>query len=285
MADPDVTARGTATGPETGPEDGPAAATVADPAASVAAARGVEKAPAARSRRARGLAAIGTFAAFALAGGLFATSASTADGDQLRADAADLPTLVATQENRVSARTADVEALRQEVDSLSSEAGDPVAASLAERAEKLGTEAAVAGASGEGVQVVLDDAPRGTVSDVDPDLLLVHQEDLQAVINALWAGGATAVSLMDQPLIATSAVRCVGSTLRLQGRLYAPPYQVRAVGDPAELTAALEADENVQEYRAFQALGLGWELTSEAAVTVPPWEGPLRLRWASAPPA
>ncbi len=233
-------------------------------------------------RRPRGVAALGTLVAFALAGALFATSARTADGDQLRADAADLPTLVAHQEERVTSRTAEVEELRQQVDALSTRDGDPVAASLTARADDLGARAAVAGAQGEGVSVVLDDAPAGTVVDVDPDLLLVHQEDLQAVVNALWAGGASAVSLMDQPLIATSAVRCVGSTLRLQGRLYAPPYQVRAVGDPAALTAALETDPRVQEYLAFQSLGLGWELTAEPSVTVPAWEGPLELRWASA---
>ncbi len=239
----------------------------------------------ARTPRAGGPAAIGTLVTFALAGALFATSARAADGEQLRADAADLPTLVAQEERRVQARTADVEALRQQVDALSSDAGDPVARALAARAQDLGAAAAVAGASGQGVRVVLDDAPPGTVVDVDPDLLLVHQEDLQAVVNALWAGGATAVSLMDQPLIATSAVRCVGSTLRLQGRLYAPPYEVRAVGDPAALTAALDGDASVQDYRAFQALGLGWELSEESSLTVPAWEGPLELDHASAPGA
>lgn len=228
---------------------------------------------------------VATAVVLVLAGTLFATSAAASGRGPLRDDASDLPTLVAREERRVVARTADVDDLRRQVDALSTSEGDPAIQALTTRAEALGPAAAVDGLTGPGVQVLLDDAPRGaavatTTGDVDPDLLLVHQEDLQAVVNALWAGGAQGVSLMDQPLITTSAVRCVGSTLRLQGRLYAPPYRVRAVGDPDALVAALDDAPRVSEYRRFQALGLGWDLSREDAVSVPAWEGPLQLRFA-----
>ncbi len=59
---------------------------------------------------------------------------------------------------------------------------------------------------------------------MSPDDLVVHQQDVQAVVNALWAGGADAVQVMDQRLLSTSAVRCVGNTLLLNGRVYSPPY-------------------------------------------------------------
>ena len=45
------------------------------------------------------------------------------------------------------------------------------------------------------------------------------------MVNALWAGGAEAMQIMDQRVISTSAVRCVGNTLILQGRVYSPPYR------------------------------------------------------------
>ena len=65
-----------------------------------------------------------------------------------------------------------------------------------------------------------------------PNDLVIHQQDLQAVVNALWQGGAKGIQVMDQRLISTSAVRCVGNTLILQGRVYSPPYKITAVGDP-----------------------------------------------------
>ena len=89
--------------------------------------------------------------------------------------------------------------------------------------------------TGPGLVVTLDDAQRDPGSPlppgVTPDDLVVHQQDLQAVVNALWAGGAQGVQVMDQRLVSTSAVRCVGNTLILHGRVYSPPFVVKAVGD------------------------------------------------------
>ena len=69
--------------------------------------------------------------------------------------------------------------------------------------------------------------------------MIVHQQDVQAVVNALWAGGADGLAVMGQRLITTGAVRCVGNTLLLYGRTYSPPFRVTAVGDPTRLRASL----------------------------------------------
>jgi uncharacterized protein YlxW (UPF0749 family) len=53
------------------------------------------------------------------------------------------------------------------------------------------------------------------------------------------------MEIMDQRVISTSAVRCVGNTLILHGRVYSPPYRINAVGDPAELTRALSASDGI----------------------------------------
>ena len=88
---------------------------------------------------------------------------------------------------------------------------------------------------GPGVRVVLDDAPRrpdGSLpAGARPDDVVVHQQDVQSVVNALWAGGAEAMVIMDIRVISTSAVRCVGNTLLLHGRVYSPPFEIEAIGD------------------------------------------------------
>ena len=87
--------------------------------------------------------------------------------------------------------------------------------------------------------VTLADAPRSAdrvlPEGTSPDDVVVHQQDVQAVVNALWAGGAEAMQIMDQRIVSTSAVRCVGNTLILQGRVYSPPYEITAIGDPERL--------------------------------------------------
>ena len=92
--------------------------------------------------------------------------------------------------------------------------------------------------------------------DASPDDLVVHQGDVQAVVNALWAGGAEAMSIMNVRVLSTSAVRCVGNTLLLHGRVYSPPFRVTAIGDPAALRSALTASGGVQSFR--EAVVLTW---------------------------
>ena len=90
------------------------------------------------------------------------------------------------------------------------------------------------------------------------------------MVNALWAGGAEAMMLQDQRVISTSAVRCVGNTLILQGRVYSPPYVITAIGDVQGMRAALDADPAVTIYRQYvDALGLGYDVETRPRSTLP----------------
>jgi uncharacterized protein YlxW (UPF0749 family) len=106
------------------------------------------------------------------------------------------------------------------------------------------------------------------------------------VVNALWAGGADAVQLMDQRVISTSAVRCVGTTLVLQGRIYPPPYTVTAIGDPGRLRAAIENSYGVARYLAYvDRFGLVFEVEQRTSVEIPGYRGSIELRHAEVPAA
>lgn len=126
---------------------------------------------------------------------------------------------------------------------------------------------------GPGVFAVLTDStleasPTGNLND-----LVVHEQDLQGVINALWAGGAEAISVNDQRILATTAIRCVGNTLLLHGAVYSPPYEIRAIGDPAALRTELERDPVVARFRtAVRQFKLGYSVTDET-LELPAYEG------------
>ena len=99
----------------------------------------------------------------------------------------------------------------------------------------------------------MSDAPRDADGNypagVDPDDLVVHQQDVQSVVNAMWAGGAEAMSIMDVRVISTSAVRCVGNTLLLDGQVFSPPFKITAIGEPTAMHNALESAEGVRQFR------------------------------------
>ena len=132
--------------------------------------------------------------------------------------------------------------------------------------------------SGSALRISLDDAPRELgeplANGVVPDDLVVHQQDVQSVVNAMWRGGATAVQVMDQRIISTSAIRCVGNTLLLQGRVYSPPFVITAVGNTAELQQALNNEPGVSLYREYvERFNLGWDVSILNETTIPAWQG------------
>ena len=163
-------------------------------------------------------------------------------------------------------------------------AGDGSVAAAAATAASRSAAAGLVGVSGPGLMVTLDDArdtSLATSGAVGPDDLVVHQQDVQAVMNALWAGGAEAMTVMGRRVVSSTAVRCVGNTLLLQGQVYSPPYRVAAVGDVDRLRTALDREPAVVIYRQYvAAYGLGYQLEDVSRLTAPAYAGALDLRYA-----
>lgn len=219
------------------------------------------------------------------AGLLFTTSATNASGGTpLREDRRlELADLIEEREARVADAEAVLAPLEDEIAALTEQlAADTPVLTEQQRAELYRDAAGFSALHGPGITVTLNDALRSDgvrPPGAEPDDLLVHQQDLQAVVNALWAGGAEAMSIMGERIISTSAVLCVGPVLLLHGRPYSPPYQITAIGDPDALRAALADSPGVQLYReAVDAYGLGYRETAEEDVTVPAFDGTSTLR-------
>jgi len=218
-----------------------------------------------------------------LAGALFATSYATAHGTELRSAGRDLPGLIADQNRDVATKAEQVRALQSEVDQLSTQAapGDAQVQSLQQQAAVLAPFVGTQAVRGPAVSVSLDDAHRSAASlpkPYGPDDIVVHQQDVQGVVNALWAGGAEAMMIQDQRVIATSAVQCVGNTLLLQGRVYSPPYVIKAIGNPTSLKAALDRDPQVRIYREWvDAVGLGYDVATTDQADFPAYTGTIDL--------
>lgn len=233
---------------------------------------------------------VGVPVTLALAGLLMATSASTARGTDLRSDRrANLADLVREQARRAAAATEAIHGLRDQIDRLAGAgvADAAVRAALAQGA-RLSAMVGLTPMLGPGLTVTLNDSTRDPTAPlptgVSPDDLVVHQQDLQAVVNALWAGGAQGVEVMDQRLVSTSAVRCVGNTLILHGRVYSPPFTVSAVGDVGGMRQALQAAPGLVVYRQWVDLvGLVYQVSRQAAVSLPAYQGELDLQHASVP--
>ncbi|MFE9459835.1 DUF881 domain-containing protein [Streptomyces californicus] len=228
-----------------------------------------------------------TAAVFALAGLIFVTSANTAKGTNLRSDSSllKLSDLIRERSEKNGELNDEAAAVRADIDALAQRDDGSTEAEDA-KLKALEKAAGTTKISGDSVSVTLNDAPPDATAnpgypEPQPNDLVIHQQDLQAVVNALWQGGARGIQVMDQRLISTSAVRCVGNTLILQGRVYSPPYKVTAVGDPGKLKRALDDSSAIQNYLLYvKAYGLGWKVDENEAVTLPGYSGTVELHHA-----
>ncbi|MFE6687840.1 DUF881 domain-containing protein [Streptomyces sp. NPDC057743] len=229
-----------------------------------------------------------TLLVFALAGLLFWLSFDTARGTNLRSDDSmlRLSDLIQERSHKNGAQDESNAGLRAEVDALAHRDNSPSAGDES-KLQGLAKNAGTKEVSGPGLTVTLTDAPPNATAKIpgipepQPNDLVIHQQDLQAVVNALWHGGAKGIKVMDQRLISTSAVRCVGNTLILQGQVYSPPYKITAVGDRDALTRALTASPALQNYLQYvNAYGLGWKVDQHEAVTLPGYSGTVDLHYA-----
>jgi uncharacterized protein YlxW (UPF0749 family) len=215
------------------------------------------------------------------AGLLFGTSAALARGADFPGQPGSLPELIQQRTQQVEALSRDASRLSTQIDELERRSGTSIISTdISADADELAPVVGLGPVEGAALRVTLDDAgytldtlPEGyTVDDV-----VVHQQDVQGVVNALWAGGAEAMMIQDQRVVSTSAVRCVGNTLYLQGRVYSPPYVITAIGDLDAMSTSLAEDDIVSNYRAWSAaLGLGYLVESLDTVRMPGFSGSVR---------
>jgi uncharacterized protein YlxW (UPF0749 family) len=221
------------------------------------------------------------------AGLLFATSATNARGTDLRPSRnTTLAGLVEEQSRRSASLTRQHAALSQDIEKLQTQQGS-IEPKLAKQLKDLSDQVGTTPVTGPGLTVTLKDAPREVVKDnpdVDADWLVIHQQDIQAVVNALWAGGADAISIQNHRVISTTGIKCVGNSVVLHGVPYLPPYRITAIGDRRKLQRALDDSQyidNLQDYvNKFQ---LGYEVKNESSVAMPAYEGTLELQSATVP--
>jgi uncharacterized protein YlxW (UPF0749 family) len=227
---------------------------------------------------------------FVVAGVLFVTSSLASGGLDLRASSVtDLDTVVRQQRQRTDDQQQRVADLAREVDRLGKAVDDAEVSAVQQQVEELRGPAGFDEVHGPAITVVLSDAPKAEIDravdegEVSADQLVVHQQDIQAVVNALWSGGAEAMTLQKQRVISTTGIKCVGNTVVLHGVPYAPPYRITAIGDLASLQVALDSSDYIAGYKTYvEAHHLGYEVSTDDDVTLPAYDGSSDLRYAKA---
>lgn len=191
-----------------------------------------------------------------------------------------LAALIERQQRSAADLRRQVEQLRSQVADLRTAQAGRLSGATAreEQVQDLSAMAGLVAVRGPGVKVTLDDssldqAPSGNVND-----LVIHSQDVQAVVNALWRAGAEAVAINKQRLVATSAVLCVGNTLLLNGTVQSPPYVVTAIGASRD---RFEADSLVHRlHDDAKDFGLRFSVSKEDSLDIGAFQGATSAKYA-----
>jgi len=216
---------------------------------------------------------------------LAATHGVSAGGEIRGSDSPRLVDLVRDSQASVDRLSSQREALASQIDATHGALAGTALAAMQGRIDVLGADAGLDPQRGPGLIVTLTDAQRDANGrfprDATPDDLVVHQQDIEAVLNSLWSAGAEAIGMQDQRIIATSSPRCVGNTLLLNGRTYSPPYTITAIGDVHAMQAVLADAALVRLYKQYVIrFGLGYSEQASDQVEVAGYPGPVRMRYA-----
>ena len=222
-----------------------------------------------------------------VSGTLFGVSAEQSDGLDLRGGRlTDLASVVRAERDEAGDLTEEVAALNAEVAALSTQLGDRSVTRVQDKIATLVDPAGLTERSGPAMQVTLDDASfeARAAYEGDPNDLVVHQQDIQAVANAMWSAGAIAVTIQGQRLISTTGIKCSGNQVTLNGIPYSPPYVIVGIGDPTLMEAELTVDPALALYRDYTTIpggGVSWDMVELESATAPAYDGLLDLTYAT----
>jgi uncharacterized protein YlxW (UPF0749 family) len=125
--------------------------------------------------------------------------------------------------------------------------------------------------TGPGVEVVISDSAKPLSKGENPNIAIVHNEDLLRIVNELRASGAEALAINDQRLVESTEISCAGPTILVNKSRLTPPFDIRAIGNPDTMLAALQLRGGVVEYLQFY--GIQVNISKKPNVLVPMFQG------------
>lgn len=189
----------------------------------------------------------------------------------------ELSVLLQTAEQERDALRTEVASLREQITYMM-EGQDKLDVLQAEL-QKARILAGLTEVEGPGVSVEMNDSTRPAQPGQDPNVFLIHDDDVQKVVNALFAAGAEAISVNGHRLITTSEIICAGNVIIVNGARIAPPIKILAIGNPETLEAGLKMRGGVVD--SLVLWGIEVKVKIEEKVTLPAYSGPLNLQYAT----
>jgi len=129
---------------------------------------------------------------------------------------------------------------------------------------------------GTGVTVTLTDGTTD-INSLEAENLIVHAENVLAVVNELKNAGAEAISINGERVVNTTAIPCDGNVIIVNGTKISTPIKISAIG-LTEMLSTLNRPRGT--LALFSEYGKGVELKKFASVEIPKYTGVYSFKYA-----
>lgn len=150
---------------------------------------------------------------------------------------------------------------------------------MLEETEKYKMLAGVIDVHGPGIVITIKDPVINDEYMDDMSVITYHYEELLNLVNKLKEAGAEAISINEHRIIQTTEISLAGKNININGRATAPPYYVKAIGDPTTMTNALTIRSGI-----IETLKKNYNLTVEIEtiedLAIPRYDGVITFRYA-----
>ncbi len=169
---------------------------------------------------------------------------------------------------------------QQKLDDITANAADDSALikNLQLQLERYRTIMGLTDVIGEGVVIYIDNGiagiDKGNTANIVENAYLIS-----VLVNELNAAGAEAISVNDQRIIASTAIRKVGDEISINGKKYINPIVIKAIGDKGVLYSAVGARFQIVE--TLRNSGYQVELRRDDNITIVKYDDVINWRFAN----
>lgn len=157
---------------------------------------------------------------------------------------------------------------------------DQAMADLQEDIIKANLYAALIPIEGAGIIITLNDSTRTLQAGENVSDGLIHDSDLLMIVNELKASGAEAISINGERIVAMSEIRCAGTTILVNWNKIAPPFTIKAIGNPDMLESGVMIKGGYLESLKIH-LGFPVNISKEERIEIPAYNGRVKFNYGS----
>lgn len=188
----------------------------------------------------------------------------------------------------------EVRKLRERATQLETQSAEGTNAtrSLNRELQNMKMQAGLTAVKGPGLIIRLQDSPKKLPVTADAagaqalaQQAIVHDYDINAIVNELKAAGAEAVAISGadrdqmQRVTALTTARCAGPGTKVNDTVFGAPYYVYAIGNPADLESQLKIPNGVVDQAMLVPLDM-IEIRRVPEIVIPAYSGSISFRHA-----